>query len=124
MSRAENPPVAFICELKKQVRVGLVPRGEGQSAIPGRADVAHRISHLNDTGTMIWFRSGLPYRASLDRGEAATTHGRALLRRMQIALEPAAKGLGMQRIFVRAKRCKYLTADSALKRMQVHAWAF
>ena len=43
---------------------------------------------------------------------------------MQIALEPPAKGLGMHRIFVRAKRCKYLTADSALKRMQVHAWAF
>ena len=56
LSRAENAPVAFIRELKKQVRVSLVPRGEGQSAIPGRADVAHRISYLNGTGTMIWFR--------------------------------------------------------------------
>ena len=44
MSRAENPPVAFIRELNKQVRVGLVPCGEGQSAIPGCADVAHGIS--------------------------------------------------------------------------------
>jgi hypothetical protein len=41
LSRAENPPIAFIGELKKQVRVGLVPRGEGQSAIPDRADAVH-----------------------------------------------------------------------------------
>ena len=39
--RAENPPIAFICELKKQVRRGLVLRGEGQSAISDRAGVAH-----------------------------------------------------------------------------------
>src|SRR6185312_14396377 len=42
---------------------------------------------------------------------------------MQIALKPAAKDLGMHRIFVRAKRCKHVTADSTLKRMQVHARA-
>ena len=42
---------------------------------------------------------------------------------MQIALKPAAKDLGMHRIFVRAKHCKHVTADSALKRMQVHAGA-
>ena len=39
-------------------------------------------------------------------------------------MEPAAKGLGMHRIFVRAKHCKYVTADSALKPVQVHARAF
>ena len=43
---------------------------------------------------------------------------------MQIALEPTAKGLGMHMVLACAKRSKYLTADSALKRMQVHAWAF
>ena len=48
---------------------------------------------------------------------------RASLGRMQIALEPAAKSLRMHRI-VRAKRCKSVTADRALKRMQVHAGAF
>jgi hypothetical protein len=31
---------------------------------------------------------------------------------------------GMHRIFARGKGCKYVIADSALKRMQVHAWAF
>ena len=49
---------------------------------------------------------------------------RASLGRMQFALEPAAKGLRVHRIFVRAKRCKPVTADRALKRMQVHAGAF
>jgi hypothetical protein len=43
-SRAENPPIAFICELKKQVRNGLVRLGEGQSAISDRADAAHGAS--------------------------------------------------------------------------------
>jgi hypothetical protein len=71
LSRAENPPVAFICELKKQVRVGLVPRGEGQSAIPGRADVAHGISHLNATEQRFGSGRARLTRASLDRGEAA-----------------------------------------------------
>ena len=36
-------PVAFIRELNKQVRVGLVPCGEGQSAIPGRAFALRRV---------------------------------------------------------------------------------
>ncbi len=46
-SRAENPPIAFICELKKQVRIGLVLLGEGQSAISDRAGAAHGISNPN-----------------------------------------------------------------------------
>ena len=45
-SRAENPPIAFICKLKKQVRRGLVLRGEGQSAISDRAGVAHGVSTI------------------------------------------------------------------------------
>ena len=43
---------------------------------------------------------------------------------MQIALKPAAKGLGMKRIFMRDKSRKHVIADSALKRIQVHSWAF
>jgi hypothetical protein len=45
----------------------------------------------------------------------------ALPRRVQIALKPAAKVLGMHRIFVRGKGRKHVIADSALKRMQVDA---
>ena len=48
-SRAENPPIAFIRELKKQVRNGLVLLGEGQSAISKCAGVAHGISNPNAT---------------------------------------------------------------------------
>jgi hypothetical protein len=44
LSRAENPPIAFVCELKKQVRIGLV-----QSAISDRAGAAHGISNPNAT---------------------------------------------------------------------------
>jgi hypothetical protein len=44
-SHAEKPPIAFICELKKQVRIGLDLRGGGQSAISDRAGIAHGISN-------------------------------------------------------------------------------
>ena len=43
---------------------------------------------------------------------------------MQIALKPAAKGVGMERIFMRGKSRKHVIADGALKRIQVHSWAF
>ena len=36
---AEKPPIAFICQLKKQVRVGLVRCCEGEPAISERAGV-------------------------------------------------------------------------------------
>ena len=39
-------------------------------------------------------------------------------------MKPAAKGLGVQRIFIRGKGRKYVIADSAFKRMQVDACAF
>ena len=48
-SGAEKPPIAFICELKKQVRNGLLLRSEGQSAISDRAGAAHGISNPNAT---------------------------------------------------------------------------
>ena len=44
-SSAENAAVAFICELEKQICLGLVLLGEGQSAISNRARVAHSISN-------------------------------------------------------------------------------
>src|SRR5882672_9963238 len=44
-SGAEKPLIAFICELKKQVRRGLVLLGEGQFAISDRSGVAHGISN-------------------------------------------------------------------------------
>jgi hypothetical protein len=94
LGRAENPAIAFIGGLKKQVRNCLVLLGEGQSTISDRAGVL--------------------------RGRQFT-HGRALPRRVQIALKPAAKVLGMHRIFVGGKGRKHVIADSALKRMQVHA---
>ena len=53
-SRAENPPITFICELKKQVRRGLVLRGEGQSAISDRAGAAH--GNLNPNATERGFK--------------------------------------------------------------------
>jgi hypothetical protein len=63
---------------------------------------------------------GSPYRASLDGGDHSR---RALLRRMQIALKPASKALGLHRIFIRGKGRKYVTADSTFKRMQIDAKA-
>jgi len=45
-------------------------------------------------------------------------------RRVQITLKPAAKGLRMHSIFVGGKGRKYVIAHSALKTVQVHAWAF
>jgi hypothetical protein len=60
---AENPPIAFICELKKQVRRSLILLGEGQSALSDRAGVAHGISNPNttdedsSTGKKIWLRA-------------------------------------------------------------------
>jgi hypothetical protein len=45
-----------------------------------------------------------------------------LRRRVQIALKPASKGLGLHRIFKRGKGRKYAIADSTFKRVQVDAW--
>ena len=46
---------------------------------------------------------------------------RALLRRVQIALKPASKTLGLHGIFIRGKGLKYMSAGSAFKRVQVDA---
>jgi hypothetical protein len=43
-SGAEKSPIAFICELKKQIGIGLVIRREGQPAVPNCAAVAHSFS--------------------------------------------------------------------------------
>ena len=46
---AENPPITFICEFKKQIRRSFVLLGEGQSAISDRAGDAHGISNPKAT---------------------------------------------------------------------------
>jgi hypothetical protein len=48
---------------------------------------------------------------------------RGLLRWVQIALKPASKAPGLHRVFIRDKRLKFVTADSAFKRMQIDARA-
>ena len=55
-SGAEKPPIAFIRDLKKQVRIGPLLRGEGKFAISDRAKAAHGISNPSAT------RRGLKYR--------------------------------------------------------------
>ncbi len=66
-SGAEKPLIAFICELKKQVRRGLVLLGEGQFAISDRSGVAHGISNptqqKDDSSTGKRFGSGQRWRA-------------------------------------------------------------
>jgi hypothetical protein len=46
---------------------------------------------------------------------------RALLWRVQFALKPASKALGLHGVFIRGKGLKYLIADSAFIRMEVDA---
>ena len=62
-SGAKKPAIAFICKLKKQVRLGLVLFGEGQSAISDRAGVAHLKSQRNrmriQAQEKIWFRANV-----------------------------------------------------------------
>jgi hypothetical protein len=53
--------------------------------------------------------------------KSAGSRRRALLRRVQIALKPASKTLGLHGVFIRGKGLKYVIADSAFKRMQVDA---
>jgi hypothetical protein len=49
--------------------------------------------------------------------------GGPLLWRVQFALKPASKALGLHGIFIRGMRLKYVIADGAFKRMQVDARA-
>jgi hypothetical protein len=106
-SGAEKPPIAFICELEKQIRVGPFLRGEGKFTVSDRAN-AHGNSNTNAT------RAG--------SGEQLFGF-RALLRRVQIALKPASKGFGFHGVFIRSKGLEYAIADSAFKGLQVDARA-
>src|SRR5258708_8705579 len=56
--------------------------------------------------------------------KSAGSRRRALLRWVQIALKPASKTLGLDRVFIRDKGLMYVIADSAFKRMQVDARAY
>jgi hypothetical protein len=55
--------------------------------------------------------------------KSAGSRRRALLRWVQIALNPASKTLGFHGVFIRGEGLKYVIADSAFKRMQVDARA-
>jgi hypothetical protein len=110
-SGAEKPPIAFICELEKQIRIGPFLRGEGEFAISDRAKAAHGNSNPNAT------REG-----SSKRGERFGS-GPPLLRRVQIALKPASKTLGFHGVFICSKGLKYAIADSAFKGLRVDARA-
>jgi hypothetical protein len=59
----------------------------------------------------------------VERPLVRNSTARALRRRVQIALKPASKGLGLHRIFIRGKGLKYVIAGSTFKRMQVDARA-
>jgi len=63
-SRAEKPPIAFICELKKQGRIGPVLRGEGQFAISDCASAAqwHLKSQRNKSRIKCWEKGLVPSR--------------------------------------------------------------
>jgi hypothetical protein len=55
------------------------------------------------------------------RSEPGGSRRQALLWRVQFALKPAPKALGLHGVFIRGKGLKYLIADSAFERMQVDA---
>ena len=63
-SGAEKPLIAFICELKKQVRRGLVLLGEGQFAISDRSGVAHGISNPTQQKGGFKYRKKIRFRAA------------------------------------------------------------
>ena len=117
-SRAEKPPIVFICELEKQVRIGPFLRGEGKFAISDRANAAHGISDPNATRPRFKYRREAWFRAA-----RRACHGAPLLRRVQVALKPASKTFGSHGVFIRSKGLKYAIADSAFKRLQVDARA-
>ena len=140
-SGAEKPPVAFICEPKKQVRNSLVLRGEGQSAISDRPGVAHghlksqrnitRIQ-LQENDLVPGRRLALcamavigPHLSEPAVGTRTSALSKVMARcalpwRVQIAEKPASEGLGLRGVFIRGEGLKDLTADSAFKRMQVN----
>jgi len=57
-SREENSPIAFICELTEQVRIGPILAGEGQFAISDRANAAH-VKNPKQTGIQKYRGRGL-----------------------------------------------------------------
>jgi hypothetical protein len=139
-SGAEKPPVAFICEPKKQVRNSLVLRGEGQSAISDRPGVAHGHLKSQRNITRIQVRENDlvpgrplarcamavigPHLSEPAAGTPTSALPKVMARcalpwRVQIAEKPASEGLGLRGVFIRGEGLKDLTADSAFKRMQV-----
>ena len=103
-----------------ECRFGFRPRDLHHSSTscgPGSRFQSHQTRSFQPLGSAAFgclaFRLDLAWLPPVSR--------RALPRRVQIALKPAAKVLGMHWIFVRGKGRKHVIADSALKRIQVDA---
>ena len=73
-SRAEDSPIAFICELKKQVRNGPVLLGESQLAISFRADAAHGASQIPSATPCIARNSRTRQRAFMESPQGLRSH--------------------------------------------------
>ena len=113
IQRCRESPDCIHLRAQEAVRNGFVLLGEGQSAISDRVGAAHGIS--NPKAIEQRFGSGPPAPAPLPRLTARRrfTQG-ALFRRVQIALKPTSKTLGLHGVFMRSKGLKDLIADSAL----------
>jgi hypothetical protein len=84
-SRAKNPPIALICELKEQGRIGAIVAGEGKFAISDRAKTAHvknpTQQHKNSNrGSGLVPVRRLPWhKDKIDEGPKAAMKGRRAL---------------------------------------------
>src|SRR5207245_482754 len=101
-----------------ECRFGFRPRDLHHSSTscgPGSRFQSHQTRSFQPLGSAAFgclaFRLDLAWFPPVSR--------RALPRRVQIALKPASKRLGLHGVFIRSKGLKELIADSAFKRMQV-----
>jgi hypothetical protein len=84
------------------------------------------ISAVSDAFMQHLFRAAALTRAGALNMKTAKSAGwrrRVLPRRVQIALKPASKTPGLHGVFIRGKGLQDVIADSASKRVQVHARA-
>src|SRR6266436_3007682 len=101
-----------------ECRFGFRPRDLHHSSTscgPGSRFQSHQTRSFQPLGSAAF--GCLAFR--LDLAWLSPVSQRALPRRVQIALKPASKRLGLHGVFIRSKGLKDLIADSAFKRMQV-----
>src|SRR4249920_3723790 len=106
-----------------ECRFGFRPRDLHHSSTscgPGSRFQSHQTRSFQPLGSAAFgclaFRLDLAWLPPVSR--------RALLRRVQTALKPASKTLGLHGVFIRGTGLKWAMADSAFKRVQVDARAF